>query len=675
MSYQIYLPKDNVQAEETISRLVQEGVRLRNVRAVDWWIARSYLEGARTFDTINYEEGTISVGYYNDAGVLQFRYDEILTKFQTQIGRLMGLNLAPFVNKKGVSLDGLKKASVAQVALESIMPTEKVNKLKQDILAPFLTYGMIGLNVWVEDENSMGIEAVMPWELLPIPSDVTDSAAVRGVIRRRFVPKDWVEGLAILGKGIKRKLVDVESIRLPVGEMPSEKKAKFQGAIISSTVGSSSFSSVGLPSTNPPKEDKTQVDVLQFVEVWTFTSDGHLGEYLILAGMTNLKLLFREDYSTLRIYPPIKIIVDIQAGGFWGKSWVDTLIPINIELEYTIARVFQNMQDWDIYGIQYEPTTAGVPAEIKRGVDGLRRVRYEPDYTAPDNRAIPFNIAPANSGLLPVNVVNMGLSLLDRTANQPTELLSGKAPGRVDSSAGLGTLYEASGVPLLPSAKNIAMGVIGCYKAILGIAKRMWKDSKIVDVTHLDDTLAGIKFDAATGELKLAENAIPYPDEVEISVMSEVPMSKEQEKMELMEAFKLGIITPFEYRIAVRKRGLSLPVGNEIEWQNYRRAMLENLVLFGDGTIPGQVIVSERDQHPVHLQVLAAFMARPEFYLAASEVRDAFIQHYEAHEMGMGALPDQMPTPEGSAEAFMQGQQAQMEGQMGGGQMPVQGVE
>jgi len=232
MSYQIYLPKDNVQAEETISRLVQEGVRLRNVRAVDWWIARSYLEGARTFDTINYEEGTISVGYYNDAGVLQFRYDEILTKFQTQIGRLMGLNLAPFVNKKGVSLDGLKKASVAQVALESIMPTEKVNKLKQDILAPFLTYGMIGLNVWVEDENSMGIEAVMPWELLPIPSDVTDSAAVRGVIRRRFVPKDWVEGLAILGKGIKRKLVDVESIRLPVEKCPPREKPSFKGRLL-----------------------------------------------------------------------------------------------------------------------------------------------------------------------------------------------------------------------------------------------------------------------------------------------------------------------------------------------------------------------------------------------------------------------------------------------------------
>jgi len=155
---------------------------------------------------------------------------------------------------------------------------------------------------------------------------------------------------------------------------------------------------------------------------------------------------------------------------------------------------------------------------------------------------------------------------------------------------------------------------------------------------------------------------------VVVSVESAIPRSKEQRKLEIKDALTTQIITPTEYNIIVRKEALELPVGAEVEWQNYRRAMLENLTLFNDGQNPGEIIFSERDLHQVHLMVLDAFMARPEFYLAATPVRDAFVAHREEHMDGMGMLPEGIPAPEeaaGEAAGEMEEMQKLMEQQAG----------
>jgi len=250
--------------------------------------------------------------------------------------------------------------------------------------------------------------------------------------------------------------------------------------------------------------------------------------------------------------------------------------------------------------------------------------------------------------------------LMDKLANQPTEMLKGGAPGRVDSASGLGFLYETSGIPLSPTAKNVAEAVSGIYRSMLGICRDIWPAEKVVSVSSLDDSLAGIAFDMETGEITLAKNAIPSPDEVNINVASEVPISKEQQKLELKEALEKGVLTLNEYSFKVRELGLTSPVGNETAWQNYRRAKLENLALFGDGEKPGKVIVSERDMHIIHKEVLDAFMARPEFYAASDAVRGKFVEHYEEHNTGLGILPEGMETMEGAAELEMQPPQGEM---------------
>ena len=253
-----------------------------------------------------------------------------------------------------------------------------------------------------------------------------------------------------------------------------------------------------------------------------------------------------------------------------------------------------------------------------------------------------------------MQAIQVASALMGRVANQPTELMKGEAPGRVDSSAGLGLLYETSGIPLSPIAKNIADGYAGIYRALLRVLKDNWSDQKVVSISHLDDSLAGIILDTETGSMSISQNAIPYPDEVTVTIKSEVPVSVEQQKQELKEALKEQRITLDEFNREVRKQGLNIPVGDEIGWQNYRRAMLENIILFGDGKTAGEVVVNPHDLHRVHIEVLQAFMARPEFFVASAELRNKFDDHIMEHKGQMGQYPDQLPFPEDSAEAMLQ---------------------
>jgi len=652
--YTIPLPKETAQRETVATTLLNRGEQLRNPQAVRWWIAHWYMRGARNFSNINYKDGTINISYLSDSGKLEFVFEYILSKYQAQLGQLINMDLRPAIKRKGISLDGMRKAGIAQMALDAAFPDTKAEKLKMALLPPLLMYGTVGLGLWVLDEDSMGIDTIMPWEIVPIPPTVTDPTKTRGIMRSRWVPAAWIKQLDITPGAKSKAYGDLEVVRAATGQIPDAVDEKFQGTISTSISGEAMY--INSPSWKNnnlgTKKDKTQMDLTKLVETWTWTPDGYLATYDVFSGIKKLKLMYTSDHSEHKVHRPIEIVGDTPVGGLWGRSFVDRLISINTELEYAIARQYQNLQEFDLYGILMEPTTNGLPAEIIRGADGLKRARFEPDWTVPEVK--PYNISPVNSNLLPYRLIDMGIGLIDKMAQQ-SKMLEGDAPGRIDSSTGLGTLFEIGNIPLGPTAKAIALGVSGIYRAMLGQVRDRWTGSKIVDVTRLDDAIAGIHFDASTGQMRLAENAIPHPDEITVSIASDIPISETQQKAELREELEMGNLEPWEYRIEVRKRGLSRPVGHEVEWQNYRRAMLENLLLFGDGETPDtkKVIITDRDMHKIHMAVLEAFMARPEFFAASTAVRNAFVKHYEEHFAGMGAYPSQLEYPEEAAEQEM----------------------
>lgn len=644
MGYDLTLPKDLEQRESVLNKMIEEGEKARHPREVNWWHTHHYLQGARDFTNVNYELGTLDVNYINQDGLLRFRFDDVVSKYQSQLGRLMRVDLRANVQKKSVGLDGLRNAAIAQIILDSAMPATKVEAIKLKAIPPLLKYGCIGLQVWNQDEE-IGIDVIMPWELVPIPAKPMEDKDVRGLARVRYVPLEWVKKLEKTPGAKDKRYEEMERITIPVGNMPSESGDRF--SIYGESIATGDVSPhKPFFGSGTKKLDKTNVDLVKLVEVWTETSTGYLGCYELMAGG---KLLHTRDYAPDRITMPISKVNDIRTGDFWGRSFVSTQIPMNTEMEYSLGRMFQTIQDLDAYGILCIPTSLGIPPQITVAQDGTRRLFFDPDYVNQDLR--PFNMGPANMGTFPANILKIAVGISDKMANQPDELMRGKAPGRVDSGSGLGFLLETSNTPLTPTAAGLAAGMTNCYSSILDIVGAgAWDQDKLVQIAMLDDTLAGVKFDPTSGAMVLGDNPIPRPEEVAIFVRSMEPRSPEREKMELMEALDRGSIDMFEYRIQVRKKGLDLPVGNEAEWQNYRRAVLENIILFGDGNEPGEIIVDDLDMHDVHLRVLQPFRSRPEFYAASPQVREAINKHYEFHITMMAAsMPDQAPYPEDAA--------------------------
>lgn len=670
MAYTWTLPTEVKQAEAVVANMVLQGKGKRNQQSIKWAIAQYYMQGIRDFSSVNYNEGTVSIAYQNNAGILKFRYEEIIAKYMGQLGRLLSLDLKPAVRKKGISLDGLRKASVAQVVLDAAISQDKVSRAELATMPPLLMYGTLGIGLWIEGPDSQGIDIIPPWELLPIPVDVAGPNDVRGIMRIRYVPLDWIKNLSITPDKGSKKYRGIVDMDLPSGQMPIDIASFGDGSVSSTGMGGGFFVRTQTKDDDmasgkfgkSKKKDEMNVQVTQLVELWTETSDGYLAEYAIYAGITELRELYRHDHTAQKYYMPIQIIRDVTVGSFWGRSYIDQLIPLNNEIEIALSSIFQAVSDFDLYGLQMWPATLGTPPLAQRGQDGIKRIVFEPDYTSPELQI--ENIMPAKMTAPMLQAIQLAANLLDRQANQPEAIMKGDAPGRVDSGAGLGFLYEASGIPISPTAKNIAEAYAGIYRALLRILKDEWTNQKVVSISNLDDSLAGIVLDAEAGTMSLSQNAIPYPDEVSVTVASEVPVSPEQQKVELKEAFKEGRITLDEFNWKVREQGLDIPVGDEVGWQNRRRAMMENIILFGDGKKPGEVIVGPHDLHRVHVITLQAFVGRPEYYASSVEVRQKFDEHLTHHKAEMGEYPEQLEQPEDAAAAMLEPPQ-------GGGEQPA----
>lgn len=669
------LPENKTEREEALNQIVSVGKRKRNVEAAKWWYTMLYMQGARDFKNINYRDGTVDVEFSADnsrENLQQFKYEGVVSKYQGELGRVRRIDLNPDVGYRAEGLDSQQRTSIARMVLRSLIPPHKVERFSDQFWSSLLQYGTLGVCVWSTDNQNFGLEVVMPWELLPVPANVNSPSEARGLVRRRHVPVNWLKGLDETPSSNSKVWSEMEKRDVPISSNPND----------NSETDVSAYTETHIKNYKPHKNEKGkrdgsdssgqgQQEVTELVEVWMYTEDNHLGEYIVMAGG---KELSRNSYEGQKKQVPIHIARYIDAGGFWGRGFAEMLIPSNSEIEFMAASLFQNIEDLDLYGILLEPTTLGIDASAEMGADGIKRLKYEPDLSAGADLK-PSALQPTNSGTLPGKVMEMAHSMMDMLANQPTEMMQGGAPGRVDSSSGLGRILETANIPLTPVAANVASAMTGCYRYILDYAKRTWSDGDTVRVVQIDDALAGIQFDSEMGQMSLSKNAIPSPEEVNITVASQMPRSTEREKMELKESLQLGLLSPMEFRIEVRKRGLNIPVGAEEEWQNYRKAVIENILMFNDGKTPGSAVGSERDMHEVHLKAHNDFMSRPEFLTAPKEIRDKFESMVKFHTTALGDYPDQLPYPEEVAGMMQQGQGQGQQGQGQQGQQGLQGLQ
>ena len=652
---QTKLPKEKGPLREVLKNIIATGARLRNIQRVEWLINSMYMGGARRFTGVNYELGTVEATYENTRGEHTFRYEEALRKYQTEIGRLLRIDESPHVKREGnFSLDGIRNASMAQAALDTMFEEVPHETIKEDLLHSILTFGTAGLACWGQasarlDRHQAVWEVIPPWELLPVPAQPTLTHALHGLIRYRYVTLDWLKTLDSLDlpEAGSEKYQEMDVLDVPYGENPETYHLGVHSTYSAylSFFGEtpSSVGVMGSKSAIHSSKQQTQIWV-RLAEAFMHKRDETLTRYVVMVGNY---IASDEDYTDDEEPPtlPIGIARYIQTTGFYGRPFVSLVLPINIEVEYLLRSLFENAQDLDQFGYLMLPASMGIDVQQFKKTSKPKYMFYEPDLTVPEHK--PFALQPANTGDWPGKVAMLGRALMKDLAGQP-EMLSGESPGRVDSASALGLLQETSNIPLTPVAHAIAAAYKTVYRAMLGMARANWSDTTLARITLLDDAVIGIDIDPDTREATLDKSAIPHPSKVRIEIKAAVPRSTQQRKMELMTMLQQGIIDHRTFRRISNVEGLDFPVGHRAEFENYRKATLNNIILFGDGKTPKQVIDSESTEMPdIQLEVINEFMARPEYMLASKEVRAAFKERKEYLTAMLGnAYPEGLEHPE-----------------------------
>ena len=663
--YTLHLPKEGKkELSGALRRLLDDAKRARNVSAVEWFITRHYLQGCRYFETIEYDLGLVRPSYRNSAGGVPFKYEELINKFNTEVGRIMRLDTSPAVVRKAVGLDGLRQESVAQVVLDAINPYLMPERLKRYVCQMVVEYGPVGLLAYEDPDmkkgpEALGIEVVPPWELLVLPATARGPAEIAGTARQRWVSVDWLKTIKIGGKPVSgiSDLTDIElEIRhLPQGSTVSESYAgSDDGSAGSSGIGGSPAGASFAAGSYETRKEHTNAGATgvpwgRLSETWIPYKNGRLARYLVMVGR---KIIWDKSYENTKESPmyPIGYITRSEGIGVYGRSFIAPLITVNCEVEASALRLLKNVQDFDMFGAVGIPSGMQMDqADLDAALAGRgsRYFRYETDPTDPNQRL--EHLQPMTSGTMPKDILNMGFMMLDRLGQQPEIVTEGSAPGRVDSTPALNFLYQASTLPLGGLASGFATAFGTAYKALLGFAAK-WPAITLNLEALTDDTVIGIAVEPGSGKMKLGNNALPDPVELDVGIRSQKPLDTDKRKAELMQLLQAGIVSQAQFRLTSRLEQLDFPIRDDTEWQNYRMAILRNIVLFNDGKTPGdltgKMAISQYDLPEIHLMVINRLMASPEFALASDEVQTKFGDLAQEMRARSGQYPEQMPAPE-----------------------------
>ncbi len=633
---------------EALNNIEAAAKSRRLAMRVGWKHDLQWIKGLRNF-RILWETGEVEVSHTNFRGELKMRYEDVLIKRQREEGRLMQIDVRPSVKRKGIGLDAMRKSSVGQVVLDHLVNNIDIETVKQCFLQDIIDFGCAGLGVWVQSSLHLGsapiLEVIHPWELLPLPVEPTRTSDVSGIMRDRWVTLNWLKakaGLKFPGKDNLQKL-NIKRI-LPGHRLPGDGDP---GQMLSQ--GNSPLRANEGNNSEVMRTDE-YVDWVYLREAWIEGEEGRCCRYIVKAGDWICLDLGEKELAIDGELPVMPITVgQYYDTGFYGRSFISPLIPLNRQQEKMAANLFQNVIDLDMYGIRLIPTTSGIKREALHNLGRNRYLMYEPDYGAWQIK--PDQLTPTNMGDAPAKVIGLSHEMMDRISRE-SDMYSGQAPGRVDNARTMGILYETASIPLIPVTASIAKCFGRAYRAMLQEAGKLLKagegqNAQSIRLSVLDDATAGVVLDPASGEMMLGEdNPIPRPDEVIIDIRERMPRFAEKRKAEVDEALAAGKIDLLDYIIICLKENIDVPLGHQGMVDSVRSAWLENMILFGDGKTPGTIEQNDvADDHKVHLAIVEAFMKRPEWKLAAPAVKNKFVAHKNWHQNQLAQWAEFLPDP------------------------------
>lgn len=679
-----HLPDDENHLAESLDMELTSAESEMGLNLTSWRIIDAYLRGARKFTTRDRFAGSVAVGFEHLRGDVLFRYEDIVRRYLVEVGRWLRADISPKVGRRGESLGDMRNAAIANAVLNARVAGINLDRLKTALIVPFVKHGIVGIAHYEMPDpmHPDHIEVVPARQLRFLPAFAEGTESVQGIARKRWMPYEWVRQHVQAMYDINLDtLYDVESdlygIRVGWGSQPpghsliSEMTGTGHGRLLQDASvltpadprigGGRTY--VGVPLDSKSAELHEDVDeagryYVPMEEIYPYMDDStYCARYILKIGR---KIIFQDDYESVgrRIVCPLQAARYADTGSSFSRGFVAPLIPANDQFEKVIASVARNLREMDIFGTTY--VSSGMNIDVKRhNKPGPRPKmdKYTIDPLAPN--AQPFNLAPKNPGLLPVNFGVFLKNVTDSLAGQGP-FYEGQAAGRDIGAAGHGFLFNTGNIGLgLPSA-NLADSMAAIYSRVLQSARENLQAGETVKLATIDENLAGVVFNPETGSLELAQNPIPQPWEVKVDVKDRVPADPDTRKRELAEHHAAGLLgaTPEEanlrYWIAVFEENLDVPGGPKDLYETWRKAIWQIILLFNDGKNPGPVEFDEHVQDPaVHLLALKRFMSKIEFSLASDEVQQEFVLWKEALERMTGTYPMGLPPPEDVAAEAM----------------------
>lgn len=654
---------DREALESILDDMISAGIAERNIHQVGWWVTEAFIQGVREFYAFNYESGEIEISYESEDGEMHLRWDEPMTKIQTEIGRLSRLDTSPMCRKRHNSLDSLRNASIGQVVLDNIFTGPRGDLLKLRFLTGLVLYGTYGIATWRNNasESPMATvdELIPPWELLSVPAGINNPTDLRGVIRTRLFPLEQLLKM----KGVRipdETSEDLEIVDLTYGTNASEQQGHgvaFSGGVhdvgrmYDDPAGSRSQAGRGSGGQRTERFVKLR-------ELFVAGPDDTLARYIAKAGRSVIKDVSHMDRQE-RVPFPIGIGRYQDTNHFYGRSLASKIIPISLELEHLLERLIQNMADLDRFGFIMVPNSLGIDLEDFKATDGPRVITYEAELAATAGQKVDA-IQPINTSDVPGKVMQFGVGLIDRIAAQGP-MFGGVAPGRADSGEAFSVLAETGSTHLLPVALSIEAAYASMYRsALYTVRERLMQTGGIqggLEITRVENSIAGVTIDPVTGRMRLEASMMPDPASIEVGIRSRDPVSGQRRRQEAPAMLQSGLLTPLEFMVMNYREGWDFPIGNRSVWENYVKAVMFNLILFNDGIKPG-VLPGAREGAPhgiffnescdkpeVHLLAMEDFMAGPEFALASDAVLDAFYERQTTMKQRVQSpLPAGAPT-------------------------------
>lgn len=677
--------------EKVVTPMITNAVTVRNRYQVWWWVIQSYLQGVRCFNTLDYSSGEIEVDDFDDPDNLvgsgdsevPFRWNELLAWRQTEIGRLLRMDPAPRCAKKAFSLQSLRDAATSQVLLDHMLAGTPTAEQFAELVTLLVDYGTAGIlhldgaTVGVPSESGIrySSEIVPPWELLCIPGDLKSRGDLRAIARTRWYPLRELESL----EGFEWP-TDDEYHLLDVQELQHGSPTSTLKTTTAIAVNPDDIYDKMRQYEDPPKgkklADKTPRDREPFVrlnEVYVIGAHNTLDRYIAFAGRWPI----RDQSSRGQKVPmPLNIATYDDTNQFYSKGFVERLLPGALREEKLLHRLLTNTSDFTKFGMLMVPMDQSIDLQNFKATTDPRIITYASD---PNSTRDPVQqITPVNSSDIPGRVAAMLSERLQAVAKQGP-MFEGQSMGRIDGSPAYQMLAQIGSTHLLTTAGSIGRLYASHYRSMLASAFRQIADSDDVrvELTRVENSVAGIVFDPTTGQVKLSGKNGIDPWKVEIGIRSQDPVSAETERDLAYKMFMDRTIKPLEFYILNYKNNWGYPVGSRSLYENYVKAVLQNLILFNDGETPGFVenFVGTFDLPEVLLFATQEFTRTAEFGLSSEAVRVEFEKRLLSLQGGMpGMLPAGAQTPDvAAAMSQAAGQQqgaggpsSEMQAMMGG---------